>query len=280
MNDFHYNVMFTTVPKQELVRDTLSRRLPSDRGVVFCPMMETYRRDKQSTVVVSPMYPGYVFIRSDLTARELHDLVRECRHELMTYVGELGARTQGEPEDMSISDLSDEETRLLDILLDFDKTGGEVDFGIVMDIFKNDPDAGVAAFVPRDKDTGMTVAETSTAGLLRMSYGYRVSATRKRWVVMEGPLRALSDHIVDVNTRDKKAYLDIKINDRILKAGLELKPRAHWFPDTEGMSDTLDDGTEIDLDELKYAMTRFRRKGREKKHSAGLRNRATSKKRR
>ena len=272
MKDHHYNVLFTTVPKQEQVRDTLSRSLPMDRGVVFCPMMETYRRDSGNTLVLSPMYPGYVFIRSDLTSTELHKLVRGCRHELMTYVGELGARTRydgdrsGETDlDLTVSDLSDKEAKLLDILLDFDKTGGELDFGTVMKIYKGDPDAGVAAFVPREKEDGVTIAETATAGLLRMSYGYRVSATKKKWVVMEGPLRALGDHIVDVNTRDKKAYLDIKINGRTLKAGLDLKPKVHWFPETKGLSDTLDDGTEIDLDELKYAMTRFRRKGRRRR---------------
>ena len=230
-------------------------------------------------MVLSPIYPGYVFIRSDLTSIEFHELVHKCRIELMTYEGELGARTRDEMIDevisdknrselyldVPVSDLSDKEAKLLDVLLDFDKTGGELEFGTVMKIYKGDPDAGVAAFVPREKDVGVTIAETSTAGLLRMSYGYRVSATKKKWVVLEGPLRALSDHIVDVNTRDKKAYLDIKINGRTLKAGFALKPKAHWFPETKGLSDTLDDSTEIDLDELKYAMTRFRRKGRRRR---------------
>ncbi len=297
MREYHYNVLFTTVARQDDLCKLLRKSLPEGRGTAFCPMMETYRRDAGKNLVLKPMFPGYVFIRSDLKVNEFHDIILAHRADIMTYIGELaigrrkvsgeyGEHTVYEDGDIVIPDLSEKETEFLDILLDFDRTGGEVEFGTIMEIHKRDPEAAVAALVPRRAiekintkeevskavgDAGekmklnktriaaeVTDSETSAAGILRMSYGYKEPG-KKRWKVMEGPLRALEDHIVDVNTHNKKAYLDFSVNDRVVRAGFEALPKKRWFPDEGDDTEMLEDGTEIDLDRLKRSMMSLHR---------------------
>lgn len=277
MHRFHYNILFTTVARQDDLCKLIRKSIPDGRGTVFCPMMETYRRDAGKSLVLKPMFPGYVFIRSDLKVNEFHDIILAHRNDIMTYIGELaisrrkvsgeyGEHTVYEDGDIVIPDLDEKETEFLDVLLDFDRTGGEVEFGTVMEIHKRDPEAAVAALVPRrmmnsnnaSQLVEITGSETSTAGILRMSYGYKEPG-KKRWKVMEGPLRALEDHIKDVNSHNKKAYLDFSINDRIVRAGFEVLPKKHWFPDDEDDVEVLEDGTELDLDQLKESMMSLRR---------------------
>ena len=161
MRNYHYNVLFTTVARQDDLCSLLRKYIPDDRGTAFCPMMETYRRDAGKSLVLKPMFPGYVFIRSDLRVNEFHDIILAHRADIMTYIGEIairsrrisgeyGEHTVYEDGDVEIPDLSEKEAEFLDILLDFDRTGGEVDFGTVMEIHKKNPEAAVAALVPRE----------------------------------------------------------------------------------------------------------------------------------
>jgi transcriptional antiterminator NusG len=57
-------------------------------------------------------------------------------------------------------------------------------------------------------------------GILRMSKGYREG---KIAVVIEGPLVALQDSIIDTNKRDRFAILDIRFLNRNIRAGLFLE---------------------------------------------------------
>ncbi len=192
---------------------------------MFFPCMESYRRGKEDFAIV-PIFPGYIFIRTDLTIEELHDLIAQKRRENLINVKELGLKdrlaemNKDLPEgtdardDYVVSDLNEEEERFLDFML------GENEDG-----------------------TG--------EGLLRMSYGYKEG---DRYIVMKGPLKAYENRIAAVNMHDRKAYLDIRVRDRMVKAGFEVKPKKYWFPDEAEEGVLLNDGTEINLDELKKSM--------------------------
>ncbi|NBJ02039.1 hypothetical protein D3Z62_18450, partial [Lachnospiraceae bacterium] len=90
-----------------------------------------------------------------------------------------------------------------------------------------------------------------TEGVLRMSYGYREGG---KYVVMKGPLKEYQNRIARVNAHDRKAYLDIKINGRAVRAGFELKPKRYWFPDDSDAPMVLHDGTEVNLENLRNMM--------------------------
>lgn len=289
VNRYKYCVLYTTVMKQERLLKLLKKRLPEERGVAFAPMMESYRRDGGKTLELKPLFPGYIFIRSDMKAGELHAFIQKYRPEFMSYIkelwlseklasGEIGSESRSsrrkqaeidsssgetgtdseppDPFDMKISDLTDEEARYLDLLLDFDRTGGELAPDVIRYMFDKDEDTGVEAMMPRDDRTAddydATSIDASTAGLLRMSYGYRDNG---KWIVMKGPLRAFQDHIKDVNKHNKKAFLDIKIGGRIVRAGFDVKPKKYWFPEDEKAPEVLDDGSELDIDGLVRSMT-------------------------
>ena len=84
-----------------------------------------------------------------------------------------------------------------------------------------------------------------------MSYGYREGG---KYVVMKGPLKEYQNRIARVNAHDRKAYLDIKINGRAVRAGFEVKPKRYWFPDDNGAPMVLHDGTEVNLENLRNMM--------------------------
>ena len=88
-------------------------------------------------------------------------------------------------------------------------------------------------------------------GVLWMSYGYREGG---KYVVMKGPLKEYQNRIARVNAHDRKAYLDIKINGRAVRAGFELKPKRYWFPDDSDAPMVLHDGTEVNLENLRNMM--------------------------
>lgn len=232
---YHYCVLYTQVLKQERLRDILKMRLPEDRGTVFYPCMEVYRRGtagKRNEIV--PMFPGYIFIRSDMGGEEIHRFIESHRGELGTYIREISRSERKAADELSfgedgdtardytLSDLGEEESAFMDFLLGVDAE-----------------------------------AEQNTMeGLLRMSYGYKDG--EKKYKVMKGPLRAYESHIRDVNVRDRKAYLDFEIQGRIVKAGFELKPKRFWFPEDKDTPEVLSDGTEVDLKELIRAMTNLK----------------------
>lgn len=261
MRKYHYCVLYTDVLKQAEVRSVLKKALPGGRGTVFYPCMECYRRDAGGKVAVQPIFPGYIFIRSDMGGLELHEFVRENRGRIMAFVRELGlgrrmapdgggfsAREENGEDDMPpgsgeglldgagdwISDLTKEEEKFMDFLLDASGTGSG---------------AGGKAW-----EDGLPGEENQAAeGLLKMSYGYQEGG---RYKVMEGPLRAYEGHIAGVNKHDKKAFLDFRVNGGVVRAGFDVLPKRHWFPEDKGTPEVLADGTEVDLQALAKAMMR------------------------
>ena len=81
-----------------------------------------------------------------------------------------------------------------------------------------------------------------------MSAGY--DDGNKKYVVMEGSLKAFQDKIIDVDKHGRKAFLTFNINGSQAQAGFECKPKSHWFPKEDSNIVKLEDGTEVDLKEL------------------------------
>lgn len=233
----HYSVLYTKVLKQWEVTQAVQKALPEGRGTVFYPCAELWMNGYEQTVF-RPLFPGYIFIRSDMDSTHLHDIIRRCRGEILSFIKELhvserksvGEQMIGDSEEFTIFDLSDDEEEFMDFILNFRYEDREEEIGDQKRMHK----------IPK-------------AGVLRMSYGYREG---KKYVVMEGPLKGYEDHIADVNIRDRKAYLDIKINGRIARAGLELRGKKHWFPNDKYASAVLSDGTEINPAEVAKMMMR------------------------
>lgn len=221
---FHYSVLYTPVVKQERLRAVLKEALPEGRGTVFYPCMECWRRDS-SQCEIKALFPGYVFIHSDMDRVELHKFVLRHRSELNAYTRELGlnemrlsnedlliegGKDDRENDKYRLTELTEEEAEFLDFLLDRDGQG-----------------------------------------LLTMSYGYREG---KRYVVMEGPLKAYENRIAHVNRHERKAFLDFHVNGYVVRAGFEVKPKRCWFPEDKNAPQVLADGTEVDLQSLKNKM--------------------------
>lgn len=251
---YRYCVLYTNALKQSEVCYALKKALPGNRGTVFYPCMECYRRDAGGEITIQPIFPGYIFIRSDMEAVELHEFIRNNCSQIMAFVHELKLsqrKAAGEEvfvsrdksrsknafsgsgiidEKYDFSDLTEKEAEFLDFLLDADNTGGEMSGSAEWDNEKND---------------------LSVKGLLKMSYGYQEG---KQYKVMKGPLRAYENHIASVNKHDKKAFLDFEINGKVVRAGFDVMPKRYWFPEDEDTPDVLTDGTEVDLQELAKAM--------------------------
>ena len=184
-----YFVLYTTVSAQEDLRDLMERRLPEGSGEAFIPRMEVYRRGKDEPEP-KEMFPGYVFVYTSLSAKEMHLIVRENRRELLSALRELSFRTRlgasnpdgenwEEGKLYDLLDLTTDETAFLDLL----RTGG---------------------------------------GLLAMSHGYEEDG---KYHVVDGPLKAYEDRILDVDKHNRKAFLDIVINGRSVRAGFECKAK-------------------------------------------------------
>ena len=210
----HYSVLFTRTEKQSEMCKALSDAFPENRGKVFLPMREYYRRDKKENSLKS-LFPGYLFVYSDMSREELHSFLLEHRGKVASFLKELGRQGQGPPqgwEDFSqgaSADLTEEESGFLDAVLD-------------------------------------------EKGIQRMSAGYRESDGRI--VVMEGPLVGYAERIVKVDRHERLAHLNLKFREIDVVAGLEVKPKRHYFPDREDVPVSLSDGTEVDLLELKRRM--------------------------
>ncbi|MCM1284190.1 MAG: hypothetical protein NC180_10900 [Muribaculaceae bacterium] len=209
-----YCVLHIRDADQDKLKDIIEKHIPSGRGGAFIPRMELYRRGEK-TVKEVPMFPGYVFIHTDLDMKEIHGMLTSCRTELNAAFRELALKEwqMADPDFLykeggelcSLSDLDDEETEFLDLLWQ----GG---------------------------------------GLLAMSCGYEEN---KHYHVVEGPLKAYEDKIWKVDKHNRKAFLRFEINGRQARAGFECRPRAHWYPEEDTKIATLSDGTEVDLEELK-----------------------------
>lgn len=211
---YHYSVLFTRTEKQSEMQKALSDAFPKNRGKVFLPMREYYRRDRKETDI-KPLFPGYLFVYSDMDRRELHRFLLAHRAKVDSFLKELGRTAEGLPESAGVSqedttaDLTEAESDFLDMVLDED-------------------------------------------GIQRMSAGYRES--NGQLAVMEGPLVEYAGQIVKVDRHERLAYLNLKFRDIDIVAGLEVRPKRHYFPNGEDAPVVLGDGTEVDLIELKKRM--------------------------
>lgn len=274
-----YYVLFTQTLKQWDVTETLRRTLPEDRGTVFYPCAELWMGSLGQSVV-EPLFPGYVFIRSDLDQYEMHDFIRERRREVLSFIKELriGERkTAGEVAavdgDEDLADLNEEETELLDFMLGFSMEGEpQATEREKKEAEPQDYDAEQKAAAKGGAVEEASGAETGVVkegahsgkriwrrklpafGVLGMSYGYKDK--NGRYVVMEGPLKGHEDRIVDVNPRDRRAYLNLKVGGRLARVGLTIKEKKYWFPGDKGASDVLGDGTVVNCRDIAAVMMR------------------------
>lgn len=238
--EYRYCVLYTQVLKQWEVYEVIRKSLPEGRGTVFYPCVELWWNDTVNTVI-RPLFPGYVFIRSDLGRAELHELIVKRRGDILSFIKELKLAEQknagGVPADMDdalLIDLSEDEAEFLDFMLNFRYEEESEE--------ETAKDSLIAAWkggkIPKE-------------GVIRMSYGY---CENGKCVVMEGPLKGYEDRIVKVDRRKKKAYLNLEINGHMAKAGLELKGKGYWFPKDRCASTVLEDGTEVDPAEIARRM--------------------------
>ena len=222
---FRYCVLYILDADQHKLTGMIEKYLPKSRGEVFYPCMEYYRRDDKK-VRIKAIFPGYVFLYTDMNMKEVHQLIREHRTELMeTVVRELA--------------LSEQRVSDPEILFDEMAEGGIYDL--------SDVGEEEEAFID-------TLREGN--GLLAMSSGYeQVDIGRrgreKKYVVMEGPLRAYADRIIKVDKHNRRAFLEFEINGSRAQAGFNCLPKAHWFPNSNSRLVIFEDKTEVDLGELK-----------------------------
>lgn len=211
---YHYSVLFTQTQKQSEMQRALSDAFPESRGKIFLPMREYYRRDKKENFI-KPLFPGYLFVYSDMGRKELHEFLLSHRVKVASFIKELGVQKKslsekrGAAYEEGLADLTEEESSFLDAVLDEN-------------------------------------------GVQRMSSGYRESSGKV--VVMEGPLLAFADRIARVDRHERTAYLNLKFREFDIVAGLEIKPKKYYFPDDQNAPAVLGDGTEVDLIELKKRM--------------------------
>lgn len=241
MAKYSYCVLYTQVLKQWEVYEVIRKSLPEGRGTVFYPCVELWWNDTVDTVI-RPLFPGYIFIRSDLGREELHELIVRRRQDILAFVKELKLAEQKNAggvaeEDSLLMDLSEDEAEFFDFMLNFryrEEAAGDC------------PAAGDESgeAMPAGKGArSRRTAKISKEGVLQMSYGYMEHG---KYVVMEGPLKGYEDRIVRVDWRKRKAYLDLEINGHRLKAGLVLKGKRYYFPKDKYAPVVLEDGTEID----------------------------------
>lgn len=258
---YRYCVLYTQVLKQWEVYEVIRKSLPEGRGTVFYPCVELWWNDTVNTVI-RPLFPGYVFIRSDMGRAELHDLIMRRRRDILSFVKELklselkgAGGVPGDMDETLLIDLSEEEAEFLDFMLNFryEEEPGKEQAGNVLkeeaaltegegggdEISAVRKPAGPQGEVFGERKTGKIPKE----GVLQMSYGY---CENGKCVVMEGPLKGYEERIVRVDRRKKKAYLDLEVNGHVAKAGLVLLGKGYWYPKDKSAPAVLEDGTEID----------------------------------
>lgn len=262
----HYCVLYTQTLKQWEVTTVLKKKLPEGRGTVFYPCIELWRHDRKATEIRA-LFPGYLFIRSDMEPEELHHFIGEHRRDVSSFIKELrisekkisggdAAERADEVNEYQYirMDLKEDEKAFLDFLLacgneDTDQEAGGDAKGKDGTCREDTQRAGICK--NNHGEESAAALRIPTEGVLRMSYGYREGG---KYVVMKGPLKEYQNRIARVNAHDRKAYLDIKINGRAVRAGLELKPKRYWFPDDSDAPMVLHDGTEVNLENLRNMM--------------------------
>lgn len=262
----HYCVLYTQTLKQWEVTTVLKKKLPEGRGTVFYPCIELWRHDRKATEIRA-LFPGYLFIRSDMESEELHHFIGEHRRDVSSFIKELrisekkisggdAAERADEVNEYQYirMDLKEDEKAFLDFLLacgneDTDQEAGGDAKGKDGTCREDTQRAGICK--NNHGEESAAALRIPTEGVLRMSYGYREGG---KYVVMKGPLKEYQNRIARVNAHDRKAYLDIKINGRAVRAGFELKPKRYWFPDDSDAPMVLHDGTEVNLENLRNMM--------------------------
>lgn len=262
----HYCVLYTQTLKQWEVTTVLKKKLPEGRGTVFYPCIELWRHDRKATEIRA-LFPGYLFIRSDMEPEELHHFIGEHRRDVSSFIKELrisekkisggdAAEQADEANEYQYirMDLKEDEKAFLDFLLACgnEDTGQEADGDAEVKDGTCREDTRKAGICKNsDGEESVAALRIPTEGVLRMSYGYREGG---KYVVMKGPLKEYQNRIARVNAHDRKAYLDIKINGRAVRAGFEVKPKRYWFPDDSDAPMVLHDGTEVNLENLRNMM--------------------------
>ena len=285
-NQSHYCVLYTQTLKQWEVTTVLKKKLPEGRGTVFYPCIELWRHDRKATEIRA-LFPGYLFIRSDMEPEELHHFIREHRKDVASFIKELritekkisSGAAAGTADEIGAykyvrMDLKEDETEFLDFLLTCGKDDMDCEVGkdaecrnslcrnaeskdstgrdgICRDVESKNGPRGDEGGKSGGEETAAVMSKIPEEGVLRMSYGYREGG---RYVVMKGPLKAYENRITNVNVHDRKAYLDIRINGHAVRAGFEVKPKRYWFPDDNGAPMVLHDGTEVNLERLRNMM--------------------------
>lgn len=260
---YSYCVLYTKVLKQWEVCEVIRKSLPEGRGTVFYPCVELWWNDTVDTVI-RPLFPGYVFIRSDMGRAELHDLIVRRRKDILSFVKELKLSEQknaggipGDMDDALFIDLKEDEAEFLDFMLNFkyredgeeavtEKSPAEEEKAETEQFAEIEQFAGTEGRSRKGK-----ARKIPEEGVIRMSYGY---CENGKYVVMEGPLKGYEERIVSVDRRKRKAYLDIAINGHMAKVGFGLMGKGYWFPKDKYVPAVLEDGTEIDPAEIAKKM--------------------------
>lgn len=235
-----YYVLFVQTLKQWEVCEVIRRKLPEDKGVVFYPCVERWMRSLGQTVI-QPLFPGYLFIRSTLPRSEIHEYVKSSRRDVLSFIKELRISKDSMMAeggfDEDITDLTIGETELLDFMLDFHN----------WEIFG---ESGLIEIEAKKTEKGKKIypRRIPKAGVLRMSRGYKDS--KGRYVVMEGPLAGHEEKIIDVDARDRVAWLNLKIGGKLAKIGLELMSKSHWYPKDRSAPVVLEDGFMINPNDV------------------------------
>lgn len=234
--EYHYCVINTRAVKQWKTVKAVKMALPEGDSTVFIPCYEQWWRGTDTTVI-RPLFPGYVFVRSKLGAEELHAMIKKAGRHIEAFVRELHAGRStltvdpGSHEDWGefpLIDIKPDEAEFLEFILRFKYSDQKAEHkGIEAD-----------------------------EGIIRMSKGYREG---KRIVVVEGPLKGKEDHIIDVNVRQRKAYLDVGIDGHAAKAGLILMGKRYFNPGDENAPSLLADGSEIDTNAIAKKMMRLKK---------------------
>ncbi len=262
----HYCVLYTQTLKQWEVTTVLKKKLPEGRGTVFYPCIELWRHDRKATEIRA-LFPGYLFVRSDMEPEELHHFIGEHRRDVSSFIKELrisekkisggdAAERADEVNEYQYirMDLKEDEKAFLDFLLacgneDTDQEAGGDAKGKDGTCREDTRRTGICK--NSNGEESAAALRIPSEGVLRMSYGYREGG---KYVVMKGPLKEYQNRIARVNAHDRKAYLDIKINGRAVRAGFEVKPKRYWFPDDSDAPMVLHDGTEVNLENLRNMM--------------------------
>ena len=229
-----YCILYIPEGEQQKLVNILKKYIPTGRGEAFYPCMEYYRRDVKK-VMVKPIFPGYVFLYTDLNIKEVHSLIRERRAEIGSGMRELALANEWltDKDFLFLKSDDDEIYELSDV---------------------NDGEAEFLDYLRKGN------------GLLAMSSGYEVveripgkrknkkEEIRKTYIVMEGPLKVYENKIVKIDKHERRAYLEFEINGSRAQAGFNCLPKAHWFPDKNTRIVRFEDGTEADLTELEKSI--------------------------